>query len=146
MNLTTIPVTLTLAAAITLINLWLQLRVGRARGSEKVSIGDGGNELVLRRMRAQANLVENAPFAGLLVLAMELTCGTSQWLWAAAALFVIGRLVHPFGMDGMKYARSIGTALSMLTLLFLSGWAVWTVYHGCMPAGAGAVTAVPVQG
>lgn len=131
MNLTTIPVTLTFAAAITLINLWLQLRVGRARHSEGVSVGDGGNELVLRRMRAQANLVENAPFAGLLVLAIELSCGTSQWLWGAAALFVLGRLAHPFGMDGRKYGRTIGTALSMLTLLVLSGWAVWAVYHGC---------------
>jgi uncharacterized membrane protein YecN with MAPEG domain len=92
-------------------------------------------------MRAQANLVENAPFAGLLVLALELTCGTSQWLWGAAALFVIGRLVHPFGMDGMRYGRTIGTALSMLTLLFLSGWAVWAVYHGCTPVGAAAPAA-----
>jgi uncharacterized membrane protein YecN with MAPEG domain len=145
MHLTTIPVTLTFAAAVALINLWLQIRVGRVRGSEKVSIGDGGNELVLRRMRAQANLVENAPFAGLLVLALELTCGTGPLLWSTAALFVIGRLVHPFGMDGMKYGRTIGTALSMLTLLFLSGWAVWAVYHGCSPVGAATVVA-PVAG
>ena len=146
MGLNMIPVALSTAAACTLINLWLQIRVGRVRGSEKVSIGDGGNDLVIRRMRAHANLVENAPFAVLLILALELACGTSTCLWVAAALFVVGRLFHPFGMDGAKYGRTIGTALSMLVLLFLSGWAVYAVYEGRMGAADTGVTVASPQG
>lgn len=125
-----IPVTLSVAAACALINLWLQVRVGGARRSERVSIGDGGNELVIRRMRAQANFVENAPFVLALILALELACGTCAWLWAAGALFVVGRLAHPFGMDGVRYARAIGTALSMLVLAGLAGWAIVVAYQG----------------
>ena len=53
-----LEITLVIAAAAALINIWLAMRVGRVRTSEKVSVGDGGNELVIRRMRAHANFVE----------------------------------------------------------------------------------------
>ena len=57
-----LPVTLTTAAGLALINVWLQVRIGQVRYADNVFVGDGGNERVIRRMRAQANLVENAPF------------------------------------------------------------------------------------
>ncbi len=50
-----LPISLTIAAGAALLNLWLATRVGRVRGQEKVSIGDGGNDRLIRRMRAQAN-------------------------------------------------------------------------------------------
>ena len=133
MGAISIPVTLTIAAACALINLWLVVRVGRVRMSQKVSVGDGGNELVLRRMRAQANFVENAPFALILIAGLELTAGTSWWLWAAGWLFVAGRLAHPFGMDGMRYGRMIGTATAAIVLAGLAIWAVVLVYQAPAP-------------
>ena len=57
-----LPISLTIAAGAALLNLWLATRVGCVRGQEKVSIGDGGNDRLIRRMRAQANYVENTPF------------------------------------------------------------------------------------
>src|SRR3546814_10949301 len=47
-----LPISLTLAACAALLNLWLALRVGRVRPRENVFIGDGGNDLLTRRMRA----------------------------------------------------------------------------------------------
>ena len=145
MGVIDIPVTLSVAAACALINLWLSMRVGRARHSEHVSIGDGGNELVIRRMRAQANFVENAPFALVLILALELACGSCWWLWAAGALFVAGRLIHPFGMDGMKYGRTAGTLLTMLVLAFLAIWAAVVAYHGDPVPAAKTFETVPAR-
>ena len=55
-----LPITLTIAGAAALINIWLMIRVGQVRSSEKVSIGDGGNENVIRRMRAHSNYIESA--------------------------------------------------------------------------------------
>ena len=43
--------TLCLAAAAALINFWLGFRIGQVRGATKISVGDGGNEQLLRRMR-----------------------------------------------------------------------------------------------
>ena len=48
-----LPVTLAAAAAAFLVNMWLGWRVITARRAAKVSIGDGGDEAVLRRMRGR---------------------------------------------------------------------------------------------
>lgn len=73
-------VTLVLAGCLAILNLWLSFRVGKVRGSEKVSVGDGGNERVIRRMRAHANFAENGWIVLALVLAIELAVGSSLWL------------------------------------------------------------------
>ena len=67
MYTTTLPITLVLAAGLALINIWLSFRVGAVRRAERDSVGDGGNDRVLRRMRAHANFAENAPLTVILV-------------------------------------------------------------------------------
>ena len=57
--MTPVPVTLLAAAVAVFVNIWLGARVVRSRRENSVKIGDGGNEAVLRRMRAQANFIEN---------------------------------------------------------------------------------------
>lgn len=140
--MTTLSVTLMVAAGSALINLWLSIRIGRLRHSEKVSIGDGGSEPLIRRMRAQANFVENAPFVIALILAIELTQGSSLWLWIAGAAFLVGRVLHGLGMDGgtLKVGRAIGTAVTMLLLLALSVWALVLLYQGGATRHAGPQT------
>jgi uncharacterized protein len=114
-----LPIALTAAAAAALINFWLGFRVGQVRTREKVSVGDGGNEAVIRRMRAHANFVEYAPFVVILIALIELATGTSTWLWIVMALFMIGRILHAFGMDGWLPGRMIGTIVTMLTMVGL---------------------------
>ena len=117
-------VTLILAGCAALLHLWLATRVGQVRRSEGVSIGDGGNERVVRRMRAHANFTENAPLVLLLVLAIELGVGASPWLWAAAALFLVARVLHAIGMDGWSPGRTIGTTLTFGLEIALAAWAI----------------------
>ena len=123
-----LPVSLTIAAGAALINLWLSMRVGRVRGQEKVSIGDGGNDRVIRRMRAHSNFVENTAFVLILLALVELGIGPSTWLWAVGALYLIGRILHAIGMDGMMWGRMAGTIITMLTQVGLAGFALFTVY------------------
>lgn len=117
-------VSLVLAGLLALVNIWLSLRVGKVRGSEKVSVGDGGNERVIRRMRAHANFAENAWIVLALVLVIELSVGTSFWLWGAAALFVVARVLHGFGMDGWYLGRSGGTIATFALEIALGLWAI----------------------
>ena len=123
-----LPITLTLAGAAALINIWLGWRVGQKRISQKVSIGDGGDPAVVCRMRAHANFVEYTPFVLILVGLIELADGTSLWLWAVGALFLLARIAHAFGMDVQPPARSalrgIGIVVTMLTLLGLGLYAI----------------------
>ena len=123
-----LPVSLTIAAGAALLNLWLSVRVGRVRTKEKIFVGDGGNELVTRRMRAHSNYVENTAFVLILLALVELGLGSSLWLWAAGALYLVGRILHALGMDGMMWGRMVGTIITMLTQLGLAIVALAAVY------------------
>ena len=124
MPFTILPISLVLAAVCALVNLWLGIRIGQVRQKEKAWVGDAGSEPLIRRMRAQANFVENAPFVIALVALIELCAGTSVWLAIPAGLFVVARVLHPFGMDGWRAGRMIGAVVTMLVLLVLAIWAV----------------------
>jgi len=117
-----LPITLTSAAAAAIISIWLMMRVGRVRGAEKVSIGDGGNENVIRRMRAHANFVEGTPFVLVLIAAIELADKGGAWLPYVAGIYMLGRVAHGVGMDGgtMGWGRMVGTMITILTLLGLA--------------------------
>lgn len=125
-----LPITLTMAAGAALVNIWLMIRCGQARTKGKVSIGDGGDDHLIRRMRAHANFVESAPFVLILIAALEASGLAGGWLWYVGIIYIAGRLAHGLGMDGgaMEKGRMIGTLITMLTLLGLAGYALFCVY------------------
>lgn len=126
-----LPVTLTVAGAAALLNIWLGWRVGQRRISEKVSIGDGGNQALTARMRAHANFAEYTPFVLILIGLIELAEGTTLWLWAVGALYILARIAHAIGMDraDSNPFRMIGILVTMLTLAGLGIYAV-VIAHG----------------
>ena len=91
--------TLSLAAAAAIINLWLMMRIGRIRASEKIIHGDGGNAPLIRRMRAHANFVENVPLVLILIGVVEMSGKGGTWLAIVGAIFMLGRVAHVLGMD-----------------------------------------------
>lgn len=118
--------TLSLAAAAAIINLWLAIRIGRVRAKEKIIHGDGGNAELIRRMRAQANFIENVPLALILIGAIDATGKGGQWLAIVGAVLMLARISHAIGMDnpGGNPWRAIGVMVTMLTLIGLSVVAV----------------------
>ena len=126
----TLPITLTIAAAAALINLWLGARVSQLRFRHKVSIGEGGNPQVATRMRAHANFVEYTPFFLILLALVELSQGSKTWLWGVAIVFILARLAHPFGMDRQapNKLRVIGMLLTWAVLLGLAIYALAIPY------------------
>lgn len=130
-----LPITLTIAGAAALLNIWLGVRAGRVRVAEKISIGDGGSELLSRRMRAHANFTEYTPFVLILIAAIELAVGTSLWLWLVGAVYIVARIAHAFGMDGAMRLRMIGVIVTILILLGLGLYAIAIPY--LPPPGAG---------
>ena len=124
----TLPITLCAAAAAALINIWLAIRCGQVRTAEKISIGDGGNEKLIARMRAHANFVENTPFVLVLIAALELSTVGGTMLTAVAGIYMFGRVGHGLGMDGGAFAmgRTVGTIVTLLTQLGLAIWAILT--------------------
>lgn len=125
----TLAVTLTAAAAAAIVNLWLFVRVGMLRRKLGISVGDGGNEALQRRMRAQLNFAENVPIVLVLIVALEIAGIGESWLAYVAGAFILGRVAHGFGMDGGKaqIGRVIGVLVTLATQLFLAGVAVGAV-------------------
>jgi uncharacterized membrane protein YecN with MAPEG domain len=124
-----LPITLTIAGAAALLNLWLAQRVGRLRLTHKVSIGDGGNPALTARMRAHANFVEYTPFFLILLALIELARGSETWLWVVAILYILARIAHAFGMDrGNSKLRMFGIVVTMLALLGLALFAIAIPY------------------
>ncbi|MET3724986.1 MAPEG family protein [Sphingomonas trueperi] len=128
-----LPVTLTSAGAAALLNLWLAIRVIQLRYADKVLTGDGGSPRLLARMRAQMNFVEYTPFILILIGLIELAQGTRLYLWVIAAVYLIGRVLHGFGMDGWQPGRAIGALTTFLTLAGLGLYAAWLGYTGSNP-------------
>jgi uncharacterized protein len=118
--------TLSLAAAAAIINIWLTMRVGRLRMADKILYGDGGNELLMRRMRAHANFIENTPLVLILTGAIELSGKGGTWLALVGAFYMLARVAHAIGMDGTRIwrLRTVGALITMLTQIELAVMAV----------------------
>jgi len=124
--MTPVPVTLLAAAAAVFVNIWLGARVVRSRRENSVKIGDGGNEAVLRRMRAQANFIENTTLFLFLLGGLELSGGTRWALGAIAVAFFLARIAHGIGMDGPHLFRwrMVGMMTTVFAQVALSLWAI----------------------
>ena len=76
----------------------LSIRVIGQRKRAKVALGDGGDKLLQRAIRAHANFVEFAPMA-LLLIALAEWQGSPAWLvHIMGAALVLGRALHGWGI------------------------------------------------
>ena len=129
-----LPMTLTMAAASILLNIWLGGRVSRMRAVHRVSIGDGGIEPLVARMRAHANFVEWGPFFLILLALIELARGQPLWLWVLASLFIVARILHALGMDRPpgNRLRGIGMIATAIIMVVFAIYAIVIVYQDRM--------------
>ncbi len=120
--------TLCLAAAAIVLNIWLGIRISQVRSRLGAWVGDSGQEPLIRRMRAQANFVENVPITLLMFGLIEASgvkgvLGGGAWLAPLGAIFLIGRVAHAYGMDGaprLQAGRGIGAISAVLTQAVLA--------------------------
>jgi uncharacterized membrane protein YecN with MAPEG domain len=123
-----LPVSLGFAGALGLFNLWLAYRCVRLRLKGPGGVGDLGIPLLKARMRAHANFTEYTPAVLTLMVLLEFSGGSATWLQAYGGIYLVGRLLHAFGIERPKFTMQFLGALSTwLVLLALSAWAVWLI-------------------
>ncbi len=127
------PVTAFYAALLTLLFIALSIRVIGGRRSNRVSVGDGGNGDLLRRMRMHGNFAEYAPLA-LILMALIESLQADRWIvHALGVVLLIGRISHAYGMsgDGHMQFRVAGMMMTFAVLvvsaLLCAFGAIW---HG----------------
>jgi uncharacterized protein len=126
-----LPVSLTFAGALALLNMFLAYRVSRLRVASKILVGDGGHPLLVARMRAHSNFVEYTPFVLILMALIEYSGGGKQPLWGAGIVYLVARLSHAFGMDknSTNALRAGGALLTWVVMIGLAVWAIWIAAH-----------------
>ena len=122
--MTILTITLTAAGLAALLNFWLSWRIAQLRVSENIWVGDGGNERMTARMRAQLNFAEYAPVVLILIGLIEATRGTHWWLGIVAGIFVLGRVLHGLGMDGWRPGRTIAMVCTAPVMIGLGIYAI----------------------
>ena len=121
-----LPTSLGFAGALSLVNLWLAYRCVRIRLNGPGGVGDLGIPSLLARMRAHANFVEYTPFVLILMALLEYAGGSRTWLQGLGAVYIVGRIVHAFGIERPKFTMQlIGSLVTWAVLLGLAVWALW---------------------
>lgn len=97
----------------------LSLRViAKRRGG--ISLGDGGDEGMLPRIRAHANFAEYVPLV-LVMMALLASSRTSIYvLHGLGVALLLGRILHGYALsfsDGFPLSRVAGTGLTLATLI-----------------------------
>lgn len=115
------------AALLGLFFVALSILTIRARGTAQVGLGDGGDEVLLRRIRAHANFAEYAPIALVLIAGAAIAGAPVFFVHASAASLVIGRIVHAYALccaDGRL--RVVGMTITFAVILAASGHILWS--------------------
>lgn len=122
------PITMLYAGALALVLLVLSVRVIQARGATKVYMGDGGNDLMLRRMRGQANFVEYVPMILILLGLLEMRGAPAWELHALGATLLVARLLHGYTFAFATHfppGRFGGAVLTQVVLGWAALAAIW---------------------
>lgn len=125
----TIPVTVFFVGLFALIQVPLTVMVGFRRAQTGIQFFDGGDQVLLRRMRAHANYTETVPIVLLAMAAAELTALPNWALWAGGFSLLVGRAMHAAILvaRGWGIPRAIGM---ILTFLPMAGFGAWAAYNG----------------
>jgi len=114
-----LPVTTYLAVSLSFWLLVLSWAVIKTRETTKTSLGQGNDQSLLRRVRAQANLTEYAPLFVILIGLSELQDGNVFVIAVLAFAFLAGRLAHGYALaftEKNVLGRVGGIALSLLSM------------------------------
>ncbi|MFT4251761.1 MAG: MAPEG family protein [Caulobacter sp.] len=118
-----LPITSVLCVASVVGLVVLSVPVAKRRFSAGITLGEGGDPVLVGRMRAHGNFIEYMPLGLIAVGLAEAEGAPTALVLASAIALGTGRLVHAIGMlTGAKVPpRAIGMVLTWLGLLGAAG-------------------------
>lgn len=122
------PLVAPYAAVLGLLFAALSVRTLLLRRRLRVALGDGGDERLLRAMRVHANFAEYVPLVLLLILLSEQSGAPYFLVHSLAALLVLGRALHAWGVSRAPERhpyRVAGMALTLTSLGSASLYLTW---------------------
>ena len=128
-----IPISTLFIGTFAVLQIPLTVMVGYRRARTGIQFFDGGDQTLLRRMRAHGNYTETVPIVLLAMAAAELTGAPAWLLWAGGASLLVGRVMHAaiLVLKGWGLPRAIGMILTFVPML---GFGVWCLSRGASAA------------
>ena len=128
-----IPIATTFIGIFVLLQIPLTILVGYRRARTGIQFFDGGDPVLLRRMRAHGNYTETVPIALVAVAAAEISGAPAWLLWAGGSSLLVGRVMHAaiLIVKGWGLPRAIGMILTFLPML---GFGVWCLSRAASAA------------
>ncbi|MEM9634245.1 MAG: MAPEG family protein [Pseudomonadota bacterium] len=124
-----LPVTLVFIALFALLQIPMTIVVGLRRVQTDTHFLDGGDQTLLKRMRAHGNFTETVPISLLAMAAAEIAGAPQLLLWAGGCALLLGRLMH-YGTlvnSGFGNGRAIGMVFTMTPMLIFPGYILLTL-------------------
>ena len=114
--------TLATAGALSLVYVVLMLRIVRMRFKHSISLGDGGNSEIQKRIRAHGNFAEYVPLLLILMALLELGGFDKTTLMGAGAGLVFLRIIHVIGIHrkSPNLFRAVGTVGTVTLIVWFS--------------------------
>jgi len=117
----------------------LSYRIITMRGPGGPSLGDGGNPVLLRRIRGHGNFAEYVPFILLMIAMLELGRQSSMLIHGLGITLLVARLLHGFALSfttNFTFGRFWGTALTFLLLVVCGALCIWQGWNAHMTLAA----------
>ena len=113
------PITLFYAGLLALWFVILTARVILVRRSEGVSLGDGDNKVLARRIRGHANFAEYVPITLVVLGFFEMSGGATWAVHAVGLMLLAGRLLHGYAFSFTNHSplRVPGMMLTLFSLI-----------------------------
>ncbi len=106
----------------------LTFRVGPLRAKLGIPLYDGGNKDLGLEIRRHGNFTEYVPLALILMAILEMTNVPQNAIHAMGAALVVGRILHPMGLNwdtATTALRAVGAALTLLVIVVASIWLIY---------------------
>jgi uncharacterized membrane protein YecN with MAPEG domain len=112
------------AAALSLLFVFLSIRVIRVRRSLRIGIGDANNPTLLRAMRVHSNFSEYVPLSIILLFFLEWQNAHPAIVHGLCAILVAGRFLHAYGVsqENEKFAFRVSGMLMTFSTIVLSAF------------------------
>lgn len=113
-------VTAIYASLLSVLLLVLSFRVISVRRAARVEIGEGGDRVLLRRIRVHANFVEYTPIALILLMLLESMKAPGVVLHALGATLLVGRVIHAYALSQSPHIMWLRVAGMVFTLTMIA--------------------------
>ena len=122
------PITALYAGLLGLLMLVLSFRVVAVRRATSIGLGDGGNALLLSRIRIHGHFAEYVPLILLMLGLLELGRFSIYVLHAIGITLLVARVLHGIALSftqKWQFGRYWGTLLTFLLLVVCGGLCIY---------------------